>query len=171
MSFPKMFSPQGRFPLTKRVFGIWKTRAPPQSAYPLDPDLATAIAAMMVYDGNFWGGVLVLLCFGTLMGVVEGLGLRWGNLFFPREFDLPGSIYFGAIKANQEQHVPLMLGSLLILMRVLRDKYGKDPASRIFRSKYHQFRFWFRSCPERLGSSVKHFRSHSMRRGGATWML
>ena len=144
MSIQKILSPQGKFPLTKGVFGIWRARAPPQSAYPLDPDLATAIATMMVYDGNFWGGVLVLLCFGTLMRVGEGLGLPWGDIYLPREDDLPGSIYLVSTKANQEQHVPLMLGSLLLLLRALNDKYGTDPAARIFRFTYQQFRLWFR---------------------------
>ena len=77
-------------------------------------------------------GLCVLVRFSSLLRIGGALNLRWKDVHFSTEPGAAGSFYPGSIKAGVEQHVPIMLQPLLVILLALRGAMGSDRRKRVF---------------------------------------
>lgn len=160
------------YPLTHRVAALWRHREPPASAWPLTAKMVQSLAGGMKMAGSLDGAVLSILAFTGLLRIGEGLGARWRDLYIPERGRGGGSLYLPHTKRGPHQFVPLEDPATLEILR--RFKARKKPRSldeKVFDLAYFQFRLLFLKVIAFLSLPIGLWRTHSLRRGGATALL
>ena len=113
-----------------------------------------------------------LLCFCGLLRIGEALQLTWEDLVFP---DQHRSGYFIVVMlklpkraAKDTEKVYLTNHILIKLVLQFRSMSTCKAQEKVFNFSYTTFSYWFQKGLGILGFGDSNFRSHSMRRGGAT---
>ena len=174
LSLLRLREPFETYRLSHRVLNVWKIRDPPLAAWPATPELTEALAAFMALAGQHGGSVAVLLCFVGLLRISEALNAEWTSVFLPAEEAIrqEGTLHLPSTKRG-EAYVPLTDPNILAVLRRQRRRTG-GKGKVCGGLKYGAFRKLLQAglravqVPERL---LKVFRTHSFRRGGATWVL
>lgn len=113
----RLVSPMYDFPLSHRVFCVWKHKHPAASAWPLTPNLCEALCAVMCMGGRKACAIVTLLCFCSLLRVGEALKLRWEHVYLGSPGELRGALYLATTKAGTEAHVPILSPLLVLLLK------------------------------------------------------
>jgi hypothetical protein len=169
--------PHGSYALSWRVLGVWKSRDPPGSAWPLTPALTEALAATFCLQGEVGGGLACMICFAMLLRMNEALNSLWGEWYLPDAEDTlqEGALYLPQAKTGAHQYVPITDPRLINELRNerlrQRRRGGGRAKDRVFKIKYGRFRTLFIRGLEVMKLPPKLYRSHSLRRGGATFLL
>ena len=128
-------------------------------------DVALALSVFLVASGFAPAGVSVLLCFTGLLLIGEALGIRMKNLFVQANVVV---ILLPVTKTGTHERVVIENKGVADFLRRYLAKSGLKPEDRFIDLSYPTFRAQFSQALERLGLGNINYRSHSMRRGGAT---
>lgn len=175
LSMMRFRDPMLKYDLSHRVAATWRKRDPGHAAWPLTPEMTTAISACMKEAGSIGGAVANALTFSNLLRIGETLKLRWRDVFLPDAGeDRAGALYLPTTKTGVDQYVPLEDEAVMDMMRRWRRRTGGRKDERVFNMKYYEFRLLFLAAVAALNlSSIvgSVWRTHSLRRGGATFVL
>ena len=149
---------------------VWRLREPVLAAWPATPEMTEAIATLMGLAGEVGSGIAVFLCFVGLLRIGEALSATWEHLYLPSPTAerQEGSLYLPKTKRG-EAYVPLTDPRVLAILRRHRRRTGGR--GKICNTTYGRFRKLLQFCIQTLRIPALRFRSHSFRRGGATWVL
>ena len=122
--------------------------------------------------GEPMGAIIIMICFRCLLRISEGLNLRWIDIFVPFESVGKAVIYLARTKTGKDQHVPLHCRFLISLLYQLEvsiptSEWGK----KVCNLTYNALRERFLRVMQALGLPIGVWRTHSLRRGGATHEL
>ena len=157
--------PRRRYLTAWRVIGGWALDRPVQSAPPLPRELALALSVLFAGTGDYAMSFAVIVAWAGLLRVGEALGLHWSQcvrgtgcyvLLLPRT------------KRGLNERVVLSDSSIVAFIDELLARIDTPPAGQISCLSYEAFRRRFLQGLKALGCENFGFRSHSLRRGGAT---
>jgi integrase len=173
VSFLRYHDAQNRYGLSHRVCGVWRARVPPDSAWPLTGEACEALAGILKVAQEVPAAVCVLLMFTGLLRVGEALGLQWNHVYIPDDVDRgEGAIYLPTSKTGPNQYIPITSAKmLLILKRFKQWSRSSSPSSKVFPYTYGAFRLIFLAAVAVLALPIGVYRTHSLRRGGATSLV
>ena len=172
ISHLRMSEPFDVYRLARRVMATWAMREPPKAAWPATPELTESLAAFFCLAGEPGGAVACLLCFSCLLRIGEALSATWESLYIPAADDprQEGALHLPSTKRG-EAYVPITDPALLEILRRQRARARKAGSKRICGIRYGRFRSVLLAGLKALHVPEGRFRSHSFRRGGATWWL
>lgn len=144
----------------------WAVDRPAQQALPLPRLAALALTVLLTVAGPTGAGLGVLLCWCGLLRIGEVLKLTIGDV---RLTEAEVVLYLGVTKRGTSEKVVLNdPGVMAFVDRYLAQRAGALH-ERLVVMSYTGFSLWFRRGLRSLGLTDA-YRSHSMRRGGATAM-
>jgi integrase len=167
----KLWDPRAELKVSHKVFALMRKKVPPKGAWPLTRRLVEGVAGGFVALGAPRGGLGVMFAFSTLLRVGELLKVGWEHLYLPDDLNTFGTVYLSATKAGESQWVPITDLALIRLLRSLKAELGNPTTGPVFPLTYDAFRRLFRSALTLCRLSLEYFRTHSLRRGGATLLL
>ena len=115
-----------------------------------------------------------LFTFSLLLRIGEALRGRWRDLLLPPRGGLhqEGSFYIPRSKTGRDQYVPITSPSMIEILRRFKERCSPvSPDDFIFSFGYSFFRKVFTLAIEVLLLPIGIWRTHSLRRGGATKLL
>jgi len=157
-------NPRRRLTVAWRVVAGWTAEHPPEQALPLPRLAALSAAVLLVADGRPELGVVVLLCWCGLLRVGEALQLLVQDLHF---VDGTLVIFLAQTKRGAAERVVIANPGVVRFVAEYLRRYGGAPTDRLVRASYTTFRRYFIIALRALGIR-DNYRSHSLRRGGAT---
>lgn len=170
----RYIDPLSSYALSHRVCGVWRSRDPPCSAWPVTRQMSRAIAGAMREVGERVPGLCVMFTFSNLLRIGESLKVKWGEIYLPAPRGEDGAIYLPESKTGAHQYVALVDQEVIELLRQLKALVRGQDHERVFPFAYNRFRLLFVAAIAALGLNRipgATFRSHSLRRGGATHLL
>ena len=119
--------------------------------------------------GNKHGGrtnvaVAVLLCFCGLLRVGEALSLHARDVVLTDNFFV---LFLAVTKRGTAERVVIHNAGVLDFLKQFLARFPRRPDELLIGASYFIFTKWFRKALEALGVAEP-YRSHSLRRGGAT---
>ena len=114
----------------------------------------------------------VLLCFVGLLRIGEALSLTWADLLMPDEHHSGAFVVImlrnpkrAAINAHKVFPTNPLVISVLVAYKAAFHTFSQD---RCFKFSYNTFARHYQRALQGLGLDIRHYKSHSLRRGGAT---
>ena len=163
----KMF-PRRRFLTANQVINGWAAQRPPQQAPPMPLELALALSVLFVGAGDSHVGVAILLSFCGLLRIGETLSLQRRHLVFGMGVL---TLLLENTKTGQHQRVVLTNPSVIEFVLCHLSRHGIRGSDLVCQVSYSRFRTALTRGTAALGCSSVRFRSHSLRRGGATHLF
>ena len=163
-----------RYTIGWKIITAWAKETPVVQAPPMPESLAMALAVLFVGAGmseprlrsSLCGaGVAVLLCFCGLMRIGEALAVTVGNVAISgcqMVLTLPTS------KTGLARRVIIDNPRVVKFISYYLKMFPHDPRRRVVGINYAFFVKWFGKLLSQLHADHYNFRSHSLRRGGAT---
>jgi integrase len=154
-----------------RVLDVWAKEQPPSQAPAMPGVVAWALFS------TFWLGfsqqaaaMIVMSCFVGLLRIGEGLRLRDHEVLISAPNEAPlVMLLLGRTKRGLEQRVCLRHPVVVETFRLYRRRHSFAPRDPFFPGlTYGSFRSLLDRACRVLGLGGVHFRTHSLRRGGAT---
>ena len=176
-STQKAFAGRRKFKAAFHVCDGWDREAPPQQAMPMPEVVAMAACSAMHAAGWHAEGVLTLVCFCGLLRIGEGLGLRVKDVLLPsmHGFGPAVVLLLRTTKRGAPDSDKIILTAPnvvqyleLYLAFARRNHLITDNNSPFCNSNYNAFARRLEKAVVVLGFQPRTFRSHSLRRGGAT---
>ena len=171
-SLQKFYLSRRRYKASFAVIAGWQVLSPPVSAPPV-PDVALyAWCTLMVAAKRTQLAMLALCCFCGLLRIGEGLQLRWSDVILPSTHRSGNFVVlmlrFTKRGVPDSQKVFLTEPTLVSLFeRYAKLHYTADHMP-FLATSYATFCKWWERGLTHLGFPARMFRSHSLRRGGAT---
>lgn len=166
--------PYSSLPLSHRVCGVWTSRSPPVSAWPLTRELCEGLAGAFVVLNCMPGAICCLFTFSGLLRIGGALQSKWKD-WFSLPSGRKASLYLPDTKRGPHGYVPFSDPGLINIMRWWKDlcyRNGATDNGKIFKGlSYSAFRRVMIAALRLLKLPDGVFRSHSLRRGGATALL
>jgi len=158
--------PRRKYTTAWKVVAGWQRDHPPEQAPPMPQDVAMAAAVLLTAAGRMAEATIVLLCFCGLLRVGEALQLERESLIFgPRSLVL----LLRRTKTGEHQRVELTNPQVVLYVHKLLT-FNHHPR-KVCPTSYGTFRLWLAKVLVVLGCGAVKFRSHSLRRGGATTLF
>lgn len=171
VSHMRYILPAVAFPLSHRVCSVWSSRLPPISAWPLTRELVEGLAGAFLLLKCLPGGILCLFAFTGLLRIGEALNASW-KYWFPLPSGTKAPLYLPDTKRGPHQYAPFSDIGLIQIMQWWGKRCfdaGATLQDKIFKGlTYSTFRKVFIAAIKLLHLPEGNFRSHSLRRGGAT---
>jgi hypothetical protein len=170
---PQLRSECHGFSLAWSLFTAWGRNELPERATPFDEDLILAMTCYAIQvQRNLSFGVALFLGFRGLLRVGEICGLRVGKIFFAENLS-SAVLELGFTKGGQrrgiEERITIDDADLVRLLFILVE--DKKPGDFTFTSTANQFRSLLAGIVQAFGLSGMNFKTHSLRRGGATHLF
>ena len=118
--------------------------------------------------------VCTLFTFSLLLRIGEALKGRWRDLLLPPRDarHQEGSFYIPQSKTGRDQYVPITSASVIEILRRFKEQCApSSPDEFIFKFGYSYYRKIFTLAIAVLFLPIGIWRTHSLRRGGATKLL
>ena len=173
----KAFAGRRRLRASLQVCDGWDRENPPVQAKPMPEFVAQACCCAMHAAGWHAEAALVLLCFCGLLRIGEGLALRLSDVLLPQTHGFGPAILIllRATKRGMPDSDKVILTAGPVVEYVVkyvsfqRQQHAfTDNMSPFCDSNYNRFAARLERTQVALGFEAKTFRSHSLRRGGAT---
>ena len=158
--------PRRRYTIAWKVITAWQADKPPVQAPPMPEDLAMALSVVLAGAGRWAESLVTVLCFCGLLRVGEALTLRRESLVFN---DNQLVILLRYAKTGEHQRAVITNMRVISFIRELLRR-GTCPLQAA-RTSYSIYRRFFLLGLSALGCDKYGFRSHSLRRGGATTLF
>ena len=165
-SVQKQF-PGRTFKTAWKVVSAWAKQKPAQQVPPLSQELASALSVLLAAAGRPGIDIVIALAFAGMLRISEALRLRWGDLLFSERGLV---LRLLQTKLGETQYVVVDNVHTQKFVLGLRPP-GASGADFLCPTGYSTFRFWFQSGLRVCGCAHLGFKSHSLRRGGATCRL
>ena len=160
-------NPRRRLHISWRVVNGWALDRPAEQALPLPCSAALALSVLLVGAGKPGVGLGVLLCWCGLLRVGESLALKIEDV---RIVGAEAILFLGHTKRGVAERVVLINPGVVLFLREYLRRRGGRPWDRVIVESHTTFRRWFMLGLRALGITDP-YRSHSLRRGGATAMF
>jgi integrase len=168
----KMFAGRRKYRASFLVLEGWKSQHPGASAAPMLEEVCYAMVSLLVGMGRDYIAATILLCFVLLLRVGEALGLHGSDVVFPERhgFGACVIVLLRRTKTDAPGSVKLFVWNPHVIAwlrhHVLKYNIGDD--DRFCNCSYATVARWLSRCGEALGFAADQWRTHSLRRGGAT---
>lgn len=168
----KMFGHRRKFIAAHKTLDCWRSERPISQAPPMPEDIAFATVVLLYMGGDTGAALAVLLCFCGLLRVGEALNLRRGDLVF---FATPEGASGVAILIRKSkrgipdtERVVLTHPRVVSFLRAHLQRAKVSRGSLLCDVTYRRLQALLIKVSTFFEQRGKPFRSHSMRRGGAT---
>jgi integrase len=172
-SLQKFYGGRRRFKVAFAIISAWQVATPSESAPPIPDLVCYAWAAIMFGAMKPALAVTSLLCFCGLLRIGEALNLRWKDVVLP-SMHRSGAfvvLLLRITKRGSPESQKVYLTNTFLIAILERYHHVFSPADlelRFVPMSYGTFARWFQRGLLTLGLGAKVYRSHSLRRGGAT---
>ena len=157
--------PRRRYTTASAVIAGWSAAQPPQQAPPMPQHLCYASVVLLFHLDQAGVGLCMLLCFVGLLRVGEALSLRTEDITLGSSEAI---IHLHRTKRGQSECVCLTSIFVVRLIRSFIKTSGRSGTQLLCQVSYTRVRVWITRATAMLGFADIPFRSHSLRRGGAT---
>ena len=160
--------------LTQRVLRAWQKEQPPKQAEAMPSVVAFALATVMIQVlGEPEAALHAVLAFCGLLRIGESLSLSYGDVMLPRD-ESPRAVVLilRATKRSFDQRVVLANADVVAMVEGFAKFRGRVPNSEpIAPLTYARFARILAKAVRLLRLPGTSWRSHSLRRGGATALM
>ena len=160
-------NPRRRMVVAWRVVAGWSLDRPAQQALPLPRQAALAVTVLLTAAGQPGAGLAVLLCWCGLLRIGEALRLKISDVHV---LGAEVVLFLGITKRGVAERVVLANVEVVRFIALYLGRRGGCPHERMIVLSYTAFAHWFAVGLRALGLREP-YRSHSLRRGGATALL
>ena len=149
-----------------KVITNWQKEKPPHQVPPMSQDILSAMVVVLLAGGQTDAAMATLLCFTGMMRISEALKLVWSDLIVTPTGCI---LVLRLTKTGPRQQVSI--NNAVVTNFVLAHRGRKKDSAPICGMTYAVFRRLFLQALRALGCHTLGFKSHSLRRGGATARL
>ena len=169
----KMFGNRRRFKTAYSVMDGWAKEAPAVQATPMPEAVAFAVSVAMHTRGWHAEAFLTVIAFCGLLRIGEALALRTSDILLPAVHGFANAVVLllRTTKCGQPDSDKVVLAAAPIVSYVEEYLRRYPPASEeclVAASTYSRFARRLEAAVSMLGFEKGTFRTHSLRRGGAT---
>ena len=132
---------------------------------PMPLEVANALAMLLYAGSRPAEGLAILLCFAGMLRISEALALLWDDVVATSRGLI---IRIRCAKTGENQETVIANASTSMFVGLARPSGKMSGQTRICDTSYTAFRFWFNAGLRALRMEALGFKSHSLRRGGAT---
>ena len=158
--------PRRTFKIAWKVLGAWQCEHPPVQAPPMPEDLAMAMVIVLTAGQHFAEALVTLVCFCGLLRVGEAMSLCKEDFVFG-----PGRLVLLLSRTKTGTHQRVVLENPVVVDFADRLLQQSPHCYRAAPTNYSRYRRLFLRVLRALGCEDFGFRSHSLRRGGATTLF
>jgi len=158
--------PRRTFKIAWKVLSAWQSEDPPVQAPPMPEDLALAMVVVMTAAQRSAEALVTLLCFCGLLRVGEAISLCKEDFVFG-----PGQLVLLLTRTKTGQHQRVLIENPVVVEFARRLVALSSHPYRAAPTNYSVYRRYFLRVLKALGCEHFQFRSHSLRRGGATTLF
>lgn len=171
-SVTKLYAHRRKFIAALKTLDCWRKERPVSQAPPMPEDIAFASVVLLYVGGNVGAALAVLLCFCGLLRINEALALRRNDLVSLTLAD--GTAALALLLRKSKRGVPDTERVILTHPRViafLRAHFARASVAYnapVCDVSYRELQSLLAKISLFFGYRLQPFRSHSLRRGGAT---
>ena len=167
----KRFLNRRRYAAAHLVTAEWRKEEPPQSAPAMPEEVAFACTTLLWAAGLKAEAIAVLLCFCGLLRIGEALGLKSEDVVVQAAPHGAVVLLLRKTKTVAADIERVVLSHPVLVEVIALYAKGVAAGMRFLPTSYRSVSLALQAATAAFGFDLKYFRTHSLRRGGATALL